>query len=209
MPEEPQDAGTEQASPASPQAGTGTEQASPGSVDPKLASELAEARRQAAEARTQLRELQTWKAEQEAATLTETERAKKQAGELQTTLTTVQEQLRTTRLELTILRHAPTYQIAPEAYGAALKLLDAGLIEWDADNGQPTKDSIEKAMKALVRDNPFLLTQGTAPPPAQNGAPTNPPADRRRPLTRADIERMPADEINARWGEVQAVLRQP
>jgi hypothetical protein len=210
MAEESKDAGTGQAPPASPPEGTPPGQAPAGPTDPKTQSELAEARREAAAARKALRELEAWKAAQEAAGLSEQERATRAARELETQLTATREAMRATRLELTIWRAAPDYQIAPAATAAALKLLDPALLEWDDATGVPTKDSIEKAMKALVRDYPFLVAADPAPArPAPNGPPTTPPADRRRPLTRADIERMPADEINARWGEVQAVLRQP
>lgn len=202
-PESPAD----DAAPQQPQAGPDPAPAA-GSSESISLDEAKKLRQEARSLRARLAQYEAQAKAQEDAALSETQRATKQATELTAQLAAAREQMRAARLELTILQAAPDYQLQPSTYGAALKLLDQSLLEWDDERGVPTKESVKKALEALVRDNPFLVATDAAPRPPANGAPTNPAATRRTPLTRDQIARMPETEINARWDEVQAVLRQ-
>lgn len=182
MDPETKEAGTEQASPSSPQAGTGTEQASPGTTPPTpapaeermTASELAEARRQAAAERKRASAAEARLKELEDAQLSEQQRIAKQAQEAQAQVTALTEANRALHLHLAILRGAGTHKIDPAAYTAALKLINPALVEWDPDTGEPTGASVKKALEDLVKENPFLVQKADtapAPPPGPHAPP--------------------------------------
>ena len=170
---EAKEGGTEQASSPSPQVGTGTEQASPGvTVAPapspderKTDSELSEARRQAAAERKRAAAAEARLQELERAQLSEQERVKADLQVAQAALDAERSARRATELKVALLTSAPKVNLLPAAYEDALKLINPSLIEWDAD-GTPTAASVDAALKALVKDRPYLLAPATPAPPA-------------------------------------------
>jgi hypothetical protein len=65
-----------------------------------------------------------------------------------------------------------------------------------------TTQGVEDALKALIKDKPYLLRQKGA---QSVGGATNPAASGNMPgkiYTRAELERMSADEINKHWAEI-------
>jgi hypothetical protein len=157
--------------------GPGTEQASPGTTVPpapspderKTESELSEARRQAAAERKRAGAAEARLAELERAQLSEAERTKADLAAAQAALTAEREARRATELKVALLTAAPKVALLPAAYEDALKLINPALIEWD-ETGTPTAESVDKALKALIKDRPYLLAPTTPPPPAPGPA---------------------------------------
>ena len=82
---------------------------------------------------------------------------------------------------------------------AAVRLLDRSGVELDAA-GKPT--NLEALLADMARKRPWLAGQ----PPAPASTAAN-PALPRPGLTRDDVRRMTAEQINANWDAVQAALR--
>jgi hypothetical protein len=168
--------GTGQEPPILPQAGTGTGQTPPvpppapaSESDAQTTAELAEGRREAARERTEKKRLADQLAELERAQLSEAERTKADLAAAQAALTAEREARRATELKVALLTAAPKVALLPAAYEDALKLINPALIEWD-EAGTPTAESVDKALKALVKDRPYLLAPATPPPPAPGPA---------------------------------------
>jgi hypothetical protein len=81
---------------------------------------------------------------------------------------------------------------------AAVRLLDRAAVQ-TGDDGRPV--NLPALLADMARKRPWLAG-GTAEPATA----ANPAASRRR-LTRDDVRRMTADEINADWDAVQIALR--
>lgn len=82
----------------------------------------------------------------------------------------------------------------------AQRFLDADAIEWD-DNGAPK--NVQALLEAVLKAKPYLKASFTQPPDLGQGS-------RGRagvPLTREAITKMTPAEINARWDEVQEVMK--
>jgi len=166
------DAGTAQDAPALPPPGTPptAPDAAASSPDPRIEA----ANREAAKYRRELRELQAWKEQQEAAQLSEAQRLQRAAETAEGRAAAAEQRARAAELRVAVLTHAPTVALLPAAYDDALKLLNPDLIEWDADTGLPTRASVKRALEALVKDRPYLIASPTAPPPGPSAfAPTS------------------------------------
>ena len=152
-------------------------------------------RREAAEYRKRLRELEKALKEKEEAELSEQEKLRRRVAEYEARLAELERERQERTLQYEVkLRAAAMGIVDPDA---AWRLLDLAAIEFDED-GTPT--NIDEALQALVQAKPYLKGQ-TAPPMA----PTNPPRGKR--LTLEDIKRMSPEEINKNWDAVQEVLR--
>lgn len=79
------------------------------------------------------------------------------------------------------------------------------------DDGMPTEASITTSLSAIKQKYPDLFratpgpTPGGAVPPIPQGTTTNPAKG--KPLTLETIKSMSTDEINARWEEIEPILR--
>lgn len=137
-----------------------------------------------------LKALEAKVTEYERAQMTEAERMQAQAKAAQEAAAQAQAQLRQARADAAIARAAATQGINPALLA---RLVD---VEFD-EAGQPA--NVDAAVAAVLKEYPQLK-----PAPVQLAA-TNPgraPAK----LTMDDVSKMSPAEINARWGEVQAVM---
>lgn len=152
-------------------------------------------RKEAAEYRRRMRELQQKLKEREEAELSEQERLQHRLTEYEARVAELERdrQERTLKYEVMLAARAKGVQDVDAAY----KLLDLTSIEFDED-GRPV--NIDQALDALLQARPWLKGQ-TLPPVS----PTNPPRGRR--LTLDEIKRMSPDEINRNWDAVQEVLK--
>lgn len=128
-------------------------------------------RREAAEYRKKLRELEQIVKQHEEAKLSETEKLQKRLAELEREQASWQQerQERTLRYE-TMLAASRLGIVDPEA---AYKLLDLAEIEFDED-GSPR--NLEKALRDLIAKRPYLAG-------AAGGSPTNPARSQVSPTT--------------------------
>ena len=133
-------------------------------------------RREAAEYRKRLRELEKALKEKEEAELSEQERLQRRVAEYEARLAELERdrQERTLQYEVK-LRAAAMGIVDPDA---AWRLLDLAAIEFDED-GTPT--NIDEALEALVKAKPYLRSQA-----APQVAPTN-PARRAQVFTRSQL----------------------
>ena len=124
-----------------------------------------QSRREAAEYRKKLRDLEQTVKQHEEAKLSESERLQKRLAELEREQANYQRerQERTLKYE-TMLAASKLGIVDPEA---AYKLLDLTRIEFDEDG---TPRNIEAALKELLKAKPYLAAQ----PAASSGSPTNP-----------------------------------
>lgn len=127
----------------------------------------------------------------EQAQMTEAERMQAQAKAAQEAAQAAQAQLRQARAEAAIARAAATQGINPALLG---RLVD---VEFD-DAGQPV--NVDVAVAAVLKEYPQLKPAPVAPMAATN------PGRVAAKLTMEDVQKMSPAEINARWGEVQAVM---
>jgi hypothetical protein len=81
---------------------------------------------------------------------------------------------------------------------AAVRLLDRAAVQ-TGDDGRPV--NLPTLLAEMARKRPWLAGRSAEPATAAN------PAAPRRRLTRDDVRRMTADEINADWDAVQQALR--
>lgn len=124
--------------------------------------------------------------------MTELEKAQAQAKEAQTALESLRAEAQQARAQAEIVREATALGLHPEL---AQRL---ATVEFD-DAGQPA--NVKEALTELAQRYPQLRVAsapGTAPA-AMNPA-------RKPALTVDDVKNMSADEINARWDEVQTVM---
>ena len=147
-----------------------------------LRAENAQWRKQAQEAAAKV---QTFEQER----MSEAERLQAQTKAAQETAAAAQSKLQQALADAAISRVAAKEGIDPELLS---KLVT---VELD-DTGAPV--GLEAAVVAVLNKYPQLKPAAAVP-----GA-TNP--SRERKLTIADIQKMTPEQINARWGEVQAVL---
>ena len=135
--------------------------------------------------------------ERKKAAMTETERlkAEKEAAEkkAQDAMRTANERLLRAEVKATAVA---LDIVDPDA---AYALMDRDAVSV-ADDG--TIKGVEDALKALIKDKPYLLRQKGA---QSVGGATNPAASGNMPgkiYTRAELERMSADEINKNWAAI-------
>lgn len=140
------------------------------------------------------------KAEEERANaeLSEVERLKKQLAERDAAIAEATAAAKAQRLASASLAAAARLGFAdPED---AQRFLDAGAVEWD-DAGAPK--NVASLLEAVIKAKPYLKASFTQQPDLAQGT-------RGRsgvPLTREAITKMTAAEINARWDEVQEVMK--
>jgi DNA repair exonuclease SbcCD ATPase subunit len=149
----------------------------------KLRSEAAKYRQQLKEAKDKLTAL-------EQAEMSEKEKLQARLDAEAKARETAETAMRQERARLAVTRAALKAGIDPEL---AEKLVE---VEYD-DAGQPV--AVEKALAGLVKKYPHLVA-------GDNGSPTNPSRERGSTLTKEDVKKMTAAEINARWDEVQKVI---
>ena len=135
--------------------------------------------------------------ERKKAAMTETERlkAEKEAAEkkAQDAMRTANERLLRAEVKATAVA---LDIVDPDA---AYALMDRDAVSVAEDG---TTQGVEDALKALIKDKPYLLRQKGA---QSVGGATNPAASGNMPgkiYTRAELERMSADEINKNWAAI-------
>lgn len=160
---------------------------------------LKKANSEAAGHRKKAEELDKLKADQEAATLSETQKLQKQLAKLQAdhdnALRTSQERIINYEVRL---QAAQAGIIDPDA---ASKLLDWSAIEYD-DNGQPT--NVPKLLADLLKAKPYLA--GNTKPSITGGNATNPPRSQStgpQALSWDVISKMTREEYESRRSEIQ------
>lgn len=173
--------------------------------------ETARARADAAKYRTQLREtqkslkeLQDAAKEKEDAEKTELQKVIDRATLLESQLREKDEKVKHLTLRQEVLLAAGSQSIIDP--DGAYRLLDTAQVEYD-EEGNPT--NIDDLLTKLVEAKPYLKGSGSgggAPRPKSSTSTSHPDGDKKRPLTKADVEAMTDDEVNARWDEVQLVL---
>lgn len=155
-------------------------------------------RSEAAQYRKSLRELEAKTKEREDAELSESQKLAKRAQELETLLATAERERkeRVTRYEVQLMAQ----KMGVQDYDAAFRLIDQAELEYGED-GQPI--NVEKVVKALIAKRPYLVAASAG----GNTSAGNPSAKRTQVLTMDDIKKMPPEEINKRWAEVQEALK--
>jgi multidrug efflux pump subunit AcrA (membrane-fusion protein) len=146
---------------------------------------LREANREAAERRKRLQSLEQAEQERKVAQLSEAEKAAAEAGRAKS----LEAELRKVRAGYEVAKAASKVGVPEEL---AARLVD---VEFD-EAGQPV--NVEARLTEMLARFPHLR-----PAAASNTA--NP--GRKPGLTLADIDKMSASEVNARWDEVQAALK--
>jgi hypothetical protein len=120
-------------------------------------------------------------------------------GEWQKLAETYEKERDTARKALADLQQ----QIKVEAVAAGLKFrhADEAIALLPSELDRTDEAAVQKALEQLAEDRPHLIDSGT---PGPTGRP--PTGGGKGDLTKADVERMTAAEINARWDDVQKVL---
>lgn len=139
---------------------------------------LKEARAEAAKYRKRLRELEAKQQQREEAELSESERQAKRLAELEQAVLERDEQTRRLALESAVAMRSNALGIVDAE--VAVKLLDPGSLDFD-DAGRPDPESLDQALRSLIKSKPYLKTQ----PPA--ASPANPA--RSEPLGETDAQR--------------------
>jgi hypothetical protein len=139
---------------------------------------LKEARAEAAKYRKRLRELEAVQQRREEAELTESERQAKRLAELEQAVLERDEQTRRLALESAVAMRSNALGIVDAE--VAVKLLDPGSLDFD-EAGRPDSESLDQALRSLIKSKPYLKTQ----PPA--ASPANPA--RAEPLGETDEQR--------------------
>lgn len=139
---------------------------------------LKEARAEAAKYRKRLRELEAQQQQREEAELSEAERQAKRLVELEQAVAERDEQTRRLALESAVAMRSNALGIVDAE--VAVKLLDPAALDFD-DAGRPEPESLDQALRRLIKSKPYLKTQ----PPA--ASPANPA--RTEPLGETDEQR--------------------
>lgn len=176
---------------AQPQAGTAQE-ATPAVVEAEKfdAEYVKSLRKESAQYRTQAKELAAKVATYEAEKLSETERLQAQAQAANAEAQAAREQLKRALYDAALAREAARAGVDPNLL---TRLVEP---EYDAE-GKPV--NVGAAVTAVLDAYPQLKPQATP-----SGA-TNP--GRVAKLTVEEIKKMNADQINARWPEVEAAMK--
>lgn len=150
-----------------------------GADDTKALSEaLKEARTDAIKWRTRLREMEAAAQAQKDAELSDAERQAKRIVDMEQQLAEQQAQTRSLALESAVAMRATALGIVDAE--VAVKLLDSRSLDFD-DLGRPDPESLDTALKRLIKSKPYLKTQ----PPA--ASPANPA--RSEPVGETDAQR--------------------
>lgn len=161
-----------------PQAGDITEaqEATPSSVQdtedstPAAEQALKQARSEAAKYRKRLRELEAQAEAAREAEMSETERLAKQLADAQQTLQERDAQTRSLALESAVAVRSNALGIVDAE--VAVALLDREALDYD-DSGRPDPESLDAALKRLIKSKPYLK-QPVAPASPANPARSEP-----------------------------------
>lgn len=162
-------------------------------------SELHALRTKAGRLEAELKKLQEAEKLRSEADLSEVEKLRKQIAERDAAIEQASASAKAGRLAGASLAAAARLGFAdPED---AQRFLDAERVEWDDATGAPK--NVQQLLEAVLKAKPYLKASFTATPDlgqGNRGAGT-------APLTRDAIAKMSPAEINARWPEVQAVMK--
>ena len=164
----------------------------------ELRQEAAGHRKRAAEAEAELNGLK-------AGQMSDAEKAAKALADATAAREAAVAELRATRLQLAVEAAGRTLNLHEPTIAG--RLIDAAAVQWDGDkptNVDTLLAEVVKGREWLTNANQQAPAGGQAPAPAV-GAPGTQP----RRLTRADVQRMTSDQINANWEAVQAALSGP
>ena len=151
-------------------------------------------RKENAEWRKKVRELEGKVGQFEQERMTETDRLKATAEAATKTAQEATARERQARLSAALLKAAVEQRVDPKRMPYVERLVEVSF----GEDGEPV--GVDKAVKRLLDEMPEL--RGAVAAPATN--PTNP--GRERVLTIEDVKRMTPDEINRRWDEVQVAM---
>lgn len=164
-------------------------------------AEKRKADREAQGLRTRLKALEDADTERKKAEMTDLEKAQAATKALEAEREAARAEARQARAEVAISREAAKAGLPADF---AIRLL-RGDVTFD-DNGQPV--DVDKSVADLVKEYPQMVGGGTGAATPTGGTAANPGRARTgATLTKADIEKMSSTEVNARWEEVQAVLK--
>ena len=135
-----------------------------------LSDALKAARADAIKYRTRLREMEAEQQAKRDAELSDSERQAKELAELRQQMAERDEQTRRLALESAVALRSNTMGIVDAE--AAVKLIDTASLDFD-DAGRPDAESLDQALKRLIKAKPYLKTQPPAASPA-NPARTEP-----------------------------------
>lgn len=143
-----------------------------------LAGALKEARDDAIKWRARFREMEAAQKQREEAELTEAERQAKRLQELEAELAERDTTTRRLALESAVALRSNALGIVDAE--VAVAMLDADALDYDAD-GRPVADSLDNALRRLIKQKPYLKVQQAA------GSPANPA--RSEPLGETDDQK--------------------
>lgn len=176
--------------------------ATPPPADPAPAAgdgELHALRTKAGRLEAELKKLQEAEKARQEADLSEVEKLKRQIAERDALLEQQVAAARAGRLAGASLAAAARLGFAdPED---AQRFLDDARVEWDDATGAPK--NVQQLLEAVLKAKPYLKASFTATPDLGQGNRGGGTA----PLTRDAIAKMSPAEINARWPEVQEVMK--
>lgn len=147
-------------------------------TDDKALARAKELRSENASLRRRLKALEETERKREEAEMSEGERQAKRLAELEATLAEQQQHTRSLALESAVAMRSNALGIVDAE--VAVALLDKGTLEYD-DLGRPDPESLDTALKRLIKAKPYLKTQ----PPA--ASPANPA--RTEPMGETDAQR--------------------
>jgi hypothetical protein len=131
-----------------------------------LQQELTRAREQAAATRIELKAIREAEKARADAELSEAEKLTKRQKELEAQVEALTKQARQKTLEAAIVKQAILLGIIDP--DAAVKLLDADELELDDETGEPK--NVEAALKALIKDKPYLASKPDKATPGSTNA---------------------------------------
>lgn len=145
--------------------------------------------------------------------LSELQKAQKRAAELETAHATVQTRARNAELRAAGLVLGGKLGVPADRLNLLVKLLqvDGGDVEFDED-GNPQKDSLERVLRGILKENPILVPTPTdpaapvAPAPIASGSPTNAPRVVSVTYTPEQIGAMSPAEYAANRDKIHASL---
>lgn len=152
-------------------------------------------RAEAAKYRLAAKELTEKLGKYQEAELSDKERIEKRVKEAEEAMQATRQQLQRERVEKAIMLAAIEEGISPQL---AIKLAE---VQTD-ESGNPV--GVGETVKTLATTYPQLVTTKAVSTTNPANAPTK---NKAATLTRADIEKMSLDEINANWDKVQAALK--
>jgi hypothetical protein len=182
------------ATPPAAAASSGSQTAGdPPPTDPRE-RELAEARREAAQFRTELRKLQDQAKAADEAKLSEQEKLTRRVAELEQQLTAREAAARSTRLSAAAQTAAAKLGFAdPED---AERFLDAAAVEWSTDDGDGRPKNVQQLLQKVLEAKPYLRASGPQAPNLGQGS------RGQASLTLEQVRRLAAerpDEFNRRF----------